>query len=1021
MAIIDSLKQWVLDGTSQDILDRYASLPEAAEKTNFGEYDENIIVLDTETTGVSINKDELTQIAAARLVNGEITEWYVTFVNPGKPIPEDIVSLTHITDEDVSSAPDPDQALEGLVNFIGTAKIVAHNAYFDRNFTTNHPAGYPLLDNQWIDSLELSRIALPRMKSHRLIDLVKAFDAPLSTHRADDDVLATCSLYRILLAGIDTMPESILSEIDTFYDKDTWPFGEIFHYFAERKLKVRNDAESNTDSNTPYSNPLPEHFSLEKVRQSRIKAIERKAKDDAGTMFTQAMIEQLVENGANLASIDGKGPKIIKFPTSDELKEAFSAQGIMGKIYADYESRPEQLEMALAVKDAFEESKNLMVEAGTGTGKSMAYLLPAAIAAKNNNISIGIATKTNALLDQLTYKELPALKEKALPDLTFSPIKGYTHYPCLLKIQRILKEGPKVVSVLGEQRSQAPALAALISYIEQTTYDDIDSLKIDYRALSRQSITTTSNDCLRRRCPFYGDSCFVHGSRHLAECADIVVTNHSLLFYDAAANNSLLPPIKYWIVDEAHGAEEEARRALSHELSVDSLNYIIRRISSEDPKTNVYMAATRVSKFEGKDDTLFQRLVSKASSAAAGLAETVESFSSQASELLYFDTQKKSSYERFDLWINKDVRESSIFVKLNEYADEMTSRADKVINTTQELVALLDDVKGAGFAQRELASVALELKEIVNCANILFTHPSESYVYSVTLNRRDNKKSSNSHQGKSPVFHAYFYNIGSELDETLYATTRSIIYTSATLTINGSFDYFAQSVGLNESEQSQAASLKLNPCFDFDNNMSVYVISDMPEPTNPSYLEKLQQFLIDAHLAQGGSMLTLFTNKKDMDKCFAGVSPLMEKQELRLVCQRYGVSSKWLADEFIANETLSLFALKSFWEGFDAPGATLKGVIIPKLPFQSPTDPLSMERKFRDDQAWKNFDLPKAVIEVRQAAGRLIRKASDSGVLILADSRLLSKWYGRVFTGSLPSNDIRVLPSDEIISQLSLR
>lgn len=1021
MAVIDSLKQWVLDGTSQDILDRYASLPHAAKASNFGEYDENIVVLDTETTGVSLNKDELTQIAAARLVNGEITEWFVTFVNPGMPIPEDIVLLTHITDEDVALAPDPDEALKGLVDFVGEAKIVAHNAYFDRNFTTKHPAGYPLLENQWIDSLELSRIALPRMKSHRLIDLVKAFDAPLSTHRADDDVLATCSLYRILLAGIEAMPEPVLSEIGTFYNKDTWPFGEIFHYFAERKRLERENATSTTVSESTHNVALPEPFSLERVRQTRIKAIERKAKEDAGSMFTQPMVERLVENGANLASIDGKGPKIIKFPTSDDLKEVFSTQGIMGQIYGDYESRPEQLEMALAVKDAFEDSKNLMVEAGTGTGKSMAYLLPAAITAQNNNISIGIATKTNALLDQLIYKELPALKEKALPDLMFSSIKGYTHYPCLLKIQRILKDGPKVVSVLGEQRSQAPALAALISYIEQTAYDDIDSLKIDYRALSRQSITTTSNDCLRRRCPFFGDSCFVHGSRHLAECADIVVTNHSLLFYDVAANNSLLPPIKYWIVDEAHGAEEEARRALSHELSIDELNYIIHRISSEDPKSNVYTAATRVSKFEGADDTLFQRLISKASSAAAALAETVEEFSAQASELLYFDTQKKSSYERFDLWVNKDVRDSSIFAKLNEYADEMVNRADKVINTTQELVALLDDVKGAGFAQRELASVALELKEIVQCANILFTNPTDSYVYSVTLNRRNGKKSLNSHQGKAPVFHAYFYNVGSELDETLYATTRSVVYTSATLTINGSFDYFSQSMGLNESEQSQALSLKLSPCFDFDNNMTVYVVSDMPEPMNPSYLDKLQQFLIDAHLAQGGSMLTLFTNKKDMDKCFAGVSPSMEKQELRLICQRYGVSSKWLADEFIANETLSLFALKSFWEGFDAPGATLKGVIIPKLPFQSPTDPLSMERKFRDDQAWRNFDLPKAVIEIRQAAGRLIRKASDTGVFILADSRLLSKWYGRVFTGSLPTKDIRVLPADEIISQLSIK
>lgn len=1015
------LTDWIMDGTPPDVVARYEGLVDAANRADYGEYDTNIVVIDTETTGVSIRKDELTQIAAARLDHGEIIEWFVTFVNPGQPIPEDIVLLTNITEDDVADAPSPAEALASLVEFVGDAKLVAHNAYFDQNFVTKHPAGYPLLENQWIDSLELSRIALPRMKSHRLIDLVTAFGAPLSTHRADDDVVATCALYRILLAGVDAMPTMLLDEISLFANPLEWPFGEIFTFFAGRK--------GITDK--------PSSFSLSAMRAARLAQVTRSPKVDAASIPTEGMLEKMQQSGATVRTSDGSDIETLDFPTADELSHAFSESGILGSIYPDYEPRSEQLEMALAVKDAFEDSVNLMVEAGTGTGKSMAYLVPCALTARRNGISVGIATKTNALLDQLVYKELPSLAQAlagadgegngsaaaacddAARPLTFTALKGYTHYPCLLKVQRILRDGPSLREVANEQKSQAPALSALLSFIEQSTYDDLDSLKIDFRVLPRPSVTTTSTDCLRRRCPFYGDECFVHGLRKLAESSDVVVTNHSLLFYDAAAENALLPPVRYWVVDEAHGVEEEARRALSHQLSLDALSYLVRRVDSDDARTNVLLAAARQATFDGNADTLFHALVNKATSAAGLFAESVRTFAAQTNELLYFDTERRSSYETFDLWINQSVRASSHFDAVSGAASSMIERAEKLLNVAQEIVALLEDAKGAALAQRDLASVVLELKEAVSTAQVIFVRPSDEYVYSVTLNRRIKgaAAASNAHTGVS--YSALLYHVGPALDEHLYDKTRSVVYTSATLTVNGSFQPFEEAVGLNQSEGSRAEALELPSSFDYDRNMRVYVVSDMPEPTSPAYLDHLQQFLADAHIAQRGSMLTLFTNKRDMDRCYEAVADALGEEDLRLICQRRGVSVKWLQDEFLSDEALSLFALKSFWEGFDAPGATLKGVIIPKLPFGSPSNPLSLERKDRDDDAWKRYDLPKAVIEVRQAAGRLIRKATDAGVLILADSRLVTKWYGRVFAGSLPTSNIEVLTAREICERLS--
>ena len=265
---------------------------------------------------------------------------------------------------------------------------------------------------------------------------------------------------------------------------------------------------------------------------------------------------------------------------------------------------------------------------------------------------------------------------------------------------------------------------------------------------------------------------------------------------------------------------------------------------------------------------------------------------------------------------------------------------------------------------------------------------------------------------------ALLYNVGAALNEQLYGEAFSVVYTSATMTVNGTFDAFEESIGLGGADQAHATTLVLDSSYDFDNNMAIYVINDIPEPNEARYLGELQKLLIEAHRAQRGSMLTLFTNRREMERCFEEVQPALKQDDLRLVCQKWGVSVKGLRDDFLADEHLSLFALKSFWEGFDAPGATLKGVIIPKLPFSKPTDPLSCERAARDDQAWRRYVLPAAVLETKQAAGRLIRKADDKGVLVLADRRLVTKGYGKAFLRSLPSKNITVCTAREAVEAI---
>ena len=311
-----SVYDFVTDGTPTDVVARYASLKTQALHADYGDLDRNIVVIDTETTGVSERKDELTQIAAARLERGEITEWFVTFVNPGKPIPDEISHLTNIFDTDVADAPTPVEACEQLARFVGDATLVAHNAAFDRHFVTKNAGGACLKENLWIDSLDLARIALPRLKSHRLIDLVHAFDAPISTHRADADVEALCAVYRILLAAVSDMPNDLVEYISKLAPIEEWSTGAVFALIAAQQREHATSAAGEKAETFP--------FSLSAMRRSR---------------FSQAnQPKPASENTApNVQSEDLP----MEFPAAEEIEAAFSPDGLVGSLYNDFEPRDE--------------------------------------------------------------------------------------------------------------------------------------------------------------------------------------------------------------------------------------------------------------------------------------------------------------------------------------------------------------------------------------------------------------------------------------------------------------------------------------------------------------------------------------------------------------------------------------------------------------------------------------------------------------------------------------------------------
>ena len=1068
------------DGTHASIQKRYASLKEAANNSTFGEFDNDVVVLDTETTGLSFYKDDLIQIAAARVHGGKITDWFVTFVNPQRRIPEDTTRLTGISQQDVEDAPTPGKALTQLVEFVGTSYVVAHNANFDKEFTTKHVEGYPLLENTWIDTLDLARIALPRANSHRLIDLAVAFDCPVSTHRADADVEATCSVLRVLLAAVQAMPDELIVKISQLATREDWPTVAVFQYFANQILEERCGAAEESDGETERSGAEAQEADATK---------ETKEKNKTKRLDPQLLRRLVLENvcvkeevNSDVDNPTAQNPYYSRidaqklhndaaykfiYPSAQEIENEFSQDGCVGVLYKNYEQRPEQVQMSQAIAAAIENGENLAVEAGTGVGKSMAYLVPLIKFAKANNITVGVATKTNTLLDQLVFNELPALNS-SMGGVKYASLKGQANYICLRKAMNKIEYGAKNKEIGIEKKNTAPAIATLASFIEQTEFDDVATLKIDYKLLNKVEYTTTSSECLKQKCPFYKQGCFVFGARRAASDVDVVITNHSMLFSDIRTDGNLLPPIRYWAIDEAHRTEEEARSAFSYTASSYNISALRNHFLSEDARINPLMRAGNVmSGVEDEKIPQYFAMLSKAKKQSEEYVQAAQTYIEEVKNLLATDKEAASKpYEITEIWVNKHVKNSEEYAHIKAAALELLYCVRAVMRTCQDIASFMEDYakenKQVKNAQGRISSVVFQCSDIVQALEVNFG--------CAQANENENENASSSegsaaasaaistagtfgasgtnaaaaqtgaaeldacnNPASSMVFAANIYktkekfademvaspiNIGDVLNETLFENTYSVIFTSATLTTEKNFNSFTNALGLNTCKNSKTRYLMLNSSYDFNKNMKIYVPTDMPEPQSPQYMQALQNLLIGVHIAQGGSVLSLFTNRRDMEQCYDVLRAALKSENLRVLCQKQGLSTKGIKDEFIKDKSVSLLALKSFWEGFDAPGDTLKSVIVSRLPFSKPNDPLMCERRERDARAWAKYALPASIIEVKQAVGRLIRKADDKGSVILADHRIISKNYGKAFVNSLPSENVAYLTIEEIAEDI---
>ncbi|MCL2403528.1 MAG: exonuclease domain-containing protein, partial [Coriobacteriia bacterium] len=993
---------------------RYAKYSEKARKELFG-IEEEICVLDVETTGISPVYESIIEIAIARMRGPEIIDEYNVYVNPGKPIPREITELTGISDKDVADAPQIGDIASDIRDFIGDCDILAHNASFDRSFVEAAlgDADCDALSGQWLDSLVFLRCGLPLLRSFKLEDLMRAYcpEEYAQAHRAIADVRGLCHLWRVALVGLSSLDSTVLRALPDLL-KDS-PERDWIAQVAELYAGTAAGKASSSSS----------RIGLKALRQQKIKGL---TPDDL---------------------LDARAKEGITSVAAGTIQQDLSEGGLAGKMYAAFESRPEQADMAAAIRDSFEQRNHLVVEAGTGVGKSLAYLVCLARLAVENSITVGVATKTNALTDQLIGKELPLLAQALAEEdvqLRYAALKGYSHYPCLRKISNFLSD---------DSKQNRLATAQMLAWVSQTAWGELSNANLPLPYREKQHYAANSADCLRRRCSHYYQ-CYVHGARRTAKGAHIVITNHSLLFRNSGTEGKILPPIRYWAIDEAHSLESEARKQLSRSFDERDLDAAVKLISGSRglPRrllsgAGKYMDKGGVEKVATEVDELQKQLqqLQVLSGNFFAFAHDLDNHESLQSNPAYATSTAARTH-----WIGPELRESAAWGTLCSVGMNLVAQLQTCLEAGKSLtsaysVQLMEDTPPTELS--DFAGVMAMLSAYTDTLVTAINEPEENLVYALSLSRE--------YQGKrTAAIEISQLEVGEKIATEFLEQTDSAIFTSATLAVGTSFNRFVSGVGLDMLEpgtegvgtvgadtsiphagsssleagtHDSAAgfsaakwhTLQLASSYDLVNLMRIFVPADIPEPRESAWTKQFRGFLKEVHLRSQGGVLTLFTSRRDLLNCRDVLQDELQPKGIPVLAQDGMLTMRVLQERFIADPQASLLATKSFWEGFDASGDTLRCIVIPKLPFGRPDTPLSRERnQVYGRGAWARFDLPEAILELKQAVGRLVRTSTDSGIVILADTRVLSKGYGKRVLGALPV-PAEIHTMDEILNQIN--
>ncbi|SDB91172.1 ATP-dependent DNA helicase DinG [Shouchella lonarensis] len=892
---------------------------------------ERFVIVDLETTGNTPTQGaRIIQIGAVKVEGRKIIDRFNTFVDPACEIPPFIAELTGITAAEVKGAPAFAEVAPQLLAFMDGCAFVAHNVPFDQGFLTAQldMEGYHWLPQVSFDTVEMSRVLFPSQDSYKLSEL-SGFLALNHTrpHQADSDALITAELFLSLVHKLESLPLATLQQLDKVTLRLSSDWSQLIRPVIKKKMNI--------------------HAALAETQYD---------------MFGQLVLKRHEEKSE-------KQPSLSQPSFTDTMTTAFTHA-------TDHvEDRPGQRLMMERVYKALSSEAYLLLEAGTGTGKTLGYLLPSVHVAKKTGKPVVVSTYTVALQEQLLQEDIPLLCALVDFPVEAAILKGRHHYLDVKKFERSL--------AYCEEDSYDVLLtkAQILVWLLETANGDRTELNLS--SGGENYWLTVQSD--------YGDAsdprCFYQRAQMHATEADIIIVNHALLMIDTIREVPALPSVSHVIVDEAHHFADVARDHLGTSLRYVSYAFAWQRLArllEEASGLSLQLQAqlTHMSVIQEDVDDLFRML-------RAFVMETEDGRTGNTG-------RRSCSYA-------PTVQVGAMWQAIFVCAERIYTHGLKLIKVVDSVLTSLQEAQCTPATYAKIRATNEATKAVyrhTQALNTLLLTAEEGYVYWIEAEPKGAKNAT--YLYRKPM------DVSDCLADQFFARKRSVVLTSATLTVNDSFSYYVDQLGLADFG---VETLQILSPFAYETQTKLLIPSDVPDVRGKNDTLFVDDIAIKIwRIAEetNRKVLVLFTSYDMLRKVYYNVRNLNETRCLPLIGQGVTNGSPARLLKIFKHETSGiLFGTNSFWEGMDLRQAGACHLVIVRLPFASPDEPFVRaqieQAKSRGKDPFKTISLPQAVIRFKQGFGRLIRSTADNGAVFVFDRRIVTTKYGATFIQSLPS------------------
>ncbi|MDP6532859.1 MAG: helicase C-terminal domain-containing protein [Candidatus Marinimicrobia bacterium] len=906
------------------------------------------VAFDFETTGLSSENDRIIEVAAILFENGEVKDTFVTLVNPRRPIPYIITRITGISDEMVIDAPYEKDVVNDLFDFIGDYPLIAHNIHFDIDFLRVLSDRYELSapENDLYDTLQLSRAFLYFQPTHNLSALAEYFErSSAGAHRAESDTENTGFAFQDLVWEASSYPLDVISKLNAVMDPKL-PNAKLFSSLATALAKTGD-----------LKNGLVE-TKLDRPRPFNVFQFEGESDIDS-------------------VSVD----------------DVFGEGGGLSGVIENFEERPAQLDYSRFIRETFTDGGVGIAEAGTGLGKSFAYLYPALASAKadKNQKPVIISCFTRHLQGQLFQKDLPMLAKALNTSVQAVVLKGRGNYLCKTRMSWLLADPSRYV-----KNREAEGLLPLIVWLHWTKTGDMDECPGFWNSMGSSRIyslvQSEAGFCTGRLCTRH-HGCFFGPVRQAVHDAQLIIVNHALLLAEIESPG-FLPSYDTVLIDEAHNLVNVAYGQFTIKLDEFELRSALDRM---DPKRSGSQRWSSKIKLLGQMNQSISGLITDLNGTLADVRESVKQFF----EVIRAEVESK---------MNPEARYSQSFIIQNP-VEEFTSFHQElsfVGRSLKELLDILARIKGELNEIDPEKTDYLELHQVLDMALeratdglnrfILLTQSQKDdwvYWYEGIIRGQNVQQYIISVKG-APV------DVAEDLSEGFFKVIRSSVLTSASFQVEESFDYLLRRTGLDRPGVNTVVT-RVFPSPFYYNDQVAYFQYGAAEGASA---EVIASVIYNCYKKYNKRMLVLFTSRKRLNDTADLLKGYEGGRDMPILAQTSRSSHSGLVRGLRQTENGILLGTDAMWEGLDLPGDLLEILIITKLPFDVPNEPLvkaySTLLESEGKNSFMNYAVPEAVIRFRQGFGRLIRTISDSGIFIVTDERIVQKRYGSYFSDSIP-------------------